>query len=156
MAAAEDREDELATLCWPPARATGGSMSRTSTRLRHRAFTIGLPRCRGSYALIRKSCWSVPATPLVKPQFSKADIVCVPSRSPIATELGYELGFSLLNHKLRYRNPNSIGIANVMTRVSLASEMTARSRTGSRLALLYLASTLDGCSATGAPSFDLF
>jgi hypothetical protein len=43
-----------------------------------------------------------------------------------------------------------------MTRVSLASEMRARLRTPSRVALLYLASILGGCSATGAPSFDLF
>jgi hypothetical protein len=43
-----------------------------------------------------------------------------------------------------------------MTRVSLASKMRARLRTMSRIALLYLASILGGCSATGAPSFDLF
>src|SRR5260370_41742102 len=42
------------------------------------------------------------------------------------------------------------------TRVSLASKMRARLRTMSRIALLYLACILGGCSATGAPSFDLF
>ena len=43
-----------------------------------------------------------------------------------------------------------------MTRVSLAFEMTARLGTWSRIALLCLASILAGCSASGAPSFDLF
>jgi thioredoxin reductase (NADPH) len=47
-----------------------GSMSRTSTRLRRRAFTIGLPRWKRSYALIRKSRWSARATPLVRPPFT--------------------------------------------------------------------------------------
>jgi YtcA family len=43
-----------------------------------------------------------------------------------------------------------------MTPVPLACEMTARLRTRSRIALLCLASILSGCSASGAPSFDLF
>jgi YtcA family len=54
-------------------------------------------------------------------------------------------------NKLRYRNPNSIRVANVMTRVSLASV-----RERSRITLLCLASILGGCSTSGAPSFDLF
>jgi hypothetical protein len=42
------------------------------------------------------------------------------------------------------------------TPVPLACEMTAHLRTRSRIALLCLASILGGCSASGAPSFDLF
>jgi hypothetical protein len=45
----------------------------------------------------------------------------------------------------------------VVTHVRLASEMTTRSRALSESALLCLASVcLGGCSASGAPSFDLF
>ncbi len=44
-----------------------------------------------------------------------------------------------------------------MTRASLASEMTTRSRTPLRIALLCPAFVcLCGCSASAAPSFDLF
>jgi hypothetical protein len=44
-----------------------------------------------------------------------------------------------------------------MTRVSLAFERTTRSRTRSGSAVLGLAFVcLSGCSASGAPSFDLF
>ena len=44
-----------------------------------------------------------------------------------------------------------------MTRISLSSEMSTRLRTQPGGALLWLAPVcLGGCSATGAPSFDLF
>jgi hypothetical protein len=51
----------------------------------------------------------------------------------------------------------NVRVANCRTARILASKMTTRSRTRSGIGLLYLASIcLGGCSASGAPSFDLF